>query len=183
MVDRLDGLLIGGGFLIRFDKQVAPGYAAPAPEVHHPTGYWLTPALIALQHNVPVVWNAPGTDGKDIPEWANPLLETALNLSRYVSVRDLPSQLNLQPLTHTPVAVVPDTAFGLPRLLNLEGTPSDEFKRLCAASGLDRPYIVIQAKPGFEGFVRFIKDNSERFRNFQFLALPIGPALGDRASS
>src|SRR6266513_585460 len=105
MIDRLDGLLIGGGFLIRFDKEVAPGYAPPAPEIHHPTGYWLTPALIALQHDVPVAWNAPGTDGKAIPAWANPLMATALTLSRYVSVRDEPSRSALEPLTSTPIAV------------------------------------------------------------------------------
>jgi hypothetical protein len=181
MIDGLDGLLIGGGFLIRFDKQVAPGYVPPAPEIHHPTGYWLTPALIALQHNVPLVWNAPGMDGNEIPTWAYPLMEKALSHSRYVAVRDEPSRAALERLTSAAVTVVPDTAFGLPRLLNLAGTPSAEFTRLCELSGLTGPYIVIQAKPGLEGFVRFLKNHVERFRNFRFLALPIGPALGDRA--
>jgi len=179
MIHRLDGLLIGGGFLIRFDKQVAPGYVPPAPEIHHPTGYWLTPALIALEHNVPLVWNAPGMDGNEIPAWANPLMETALNLSRYVAVRDEPSRAALERLTSSPITVVPDTAFGLPRLLNLEGTPSAEFTRLCEISGLTGPYIVVQPNPGVERFVRFIKNHAERFRNFRFLVLPIGPALGD----
>ena len=59
MIRGLDGLLIGGGFLIRFDKHVARGYGPPSPAIHHPTGYWLTPALLALQHDVPLVWNAP----------------------------------------------------------------------------------------------------------------------------
>lgn len=180
MIHRLDALLIGGGFLIRFDKDVAPEYVPPAPEIHHPTGYWLTPALIALQHDVPVVWNAPGTDGNDIPTWAKPLMETVLGLSRYVSVRDQPSRCALQPLTSAPVAVVPDTAFGLRRLLNLDGPPSTEFTRLCDASGLRSPYIVVQAKPGLEGFVRFLRNHPELLRSFQFLALPIGPGLGDR---
>src|SRR5688572_20213140 len=72
----LDGLLVGGGFLIRFDKDVAPGYAPPGG-IHHPTGYWLTPALIALQHGVPLVWNAPGMHHNDVPRWAEPLLELA----------------------------------------------------------------------------------------------------------
>ncbi|HEY6393735.1 MAG TPA: polysaccharide pyruvyl transferase family protein [Bryobacteraceae bacterium] len=183
MIHRLDGLLIGGGFLIRFDKQVAPGYVPPAPEIHHPTGYWLMPALLALQHNVPLLWNAPGMDGNDIPAWANPLMETALNRSRYVSVRDEPSRAALKRLTCAPVAVVPDTAFGLPRLLNLEEPPSAEFTRLCELSGLTGPYIAVQAIPGVEGFVRFIKNHAARFRNFRFLALPIGPAIGDREES
>src|SRR5258707_11458074 len=33
MIHRLDGLLIGGGFLVRFHKDVAPGYLPPTPEV------------------------------------------------------------------------------------------------------------------------------------------------------
>ncbi len=180
MIHSLDGLLIGGGFLVRFDKEVAPGYAPPAPEIHHPTGYWLTPALMALQHDVPLMWNAPGTDGKSIPPWANPLLQPALTLSRYVSVRDEVSRSTLQSLTSAHVAIVPDTAFGIPQLLNLEGTPSAEFTCLCEAFGLDAPYIVVQATTGLEGFVRFLKRYPERFRKFRFLALPIGPVLGDR---
>jgi lipopolysaccharide transport system ATP-binding protein len=59
IIHRLDGLLIGGGFLVRFDKWIAPEYFPPVPGIHHPTRYWLTPALLALQHNVPLVWNAP----------------------------------------------------------------------------------------------------------------------------
>lgn len=180
MIHRLDGLLIGGGLLIRFDKQVAPGYVPPTPEIHHPTGYWLTPALIALEHDVPVVWNAPGTDGRIIPAWANPLMEKVLTLSRYVSVRDETSRAALVPLSDASVSVVPDTAFGLGPLLNLEGAPSAEFMRLSEALGLDHPYIVIQSKPGLEGFIRLLKNHSARFRHFRFLTLPIGPVLGDR---
>jgi Polysaccharide pyruvyl transferase/2OG-Fe(II) oxygenase superfamily len=176
----LDGLLIGGGFLIRFDKQIAPGYVPPAPGIHHPTGYWLTPALLALQHGVPLVWNAPGMHCNDIPTWANPLMEMALTFSRYVSVRDEPSRSALERLTSAPVAVVPDTAFRLPRLLNLDASPSAEFTRLSETFGLDSPYIVLQATLGLEGFVRFVKNHPERFRNFRFLALPIGPVLGER---
>src|SRR5262249_23744805 len=126
-MDRLDGLLIGGGHLIRFDKDVAAHYAPPSREIHHPSGYWLPPALMALQHNVPVIWNAPGTDGQPVASWTYPLLATALTLSRYVAVRDEPSRAVLETLTNTPISVVPDTAFGLSRLLNPE-KPSREFE-------------------------------------------------------
>src|SRR5258708_4960335 len=179
MIHRLDGLLIGGGHLTRFGKQVAPGYDAATPEIHHPTGYWLTPALIALQHDVPLVWNAPGVF-RDIPAWANPLMEMALTLSRYVAVRDEPSRSALEPLTSATIAVVPDTAFRLPRLLKLEDAPSAEFTRLREAFGLDRPYILVQATPELEGFVRFIKNHAERFEKFRFLELPISPVFGER---
>lgn len=179
-INGLDGLLIGGGFLVRFDKEVAPGYLPPEPGIHHPTGYWLTPALLALQHNVPLVWNAPGMHCNDIPAWAQPLLRMALTLSRYVSVRDEPSQAALSHLTGAPVAVVPDSAFRLPRLLNLDGPPSAEFRRLRDNSGLDGPYIVVQATLGLERFAGFLKKHAKSLQNFRVLALPIGPALGER---
>jgi lipopolysaccharide transport system ATP-binding protein len=183
MIRRLDGLLIGGGFLIRFDKWVVPGYAPPAPDhIHHPTGYWLTPALLALQHDVPLVWNAPGMNCNEIPGWADPLMERVLTLSRYVSVRDEPSAASLERLRGDAVRVVPDTAFGISHLLNLEGQPSAEFTRLRQAAGLDGPYIVVQAAWGMEGFVRFVKRHALRLRGFRFLALPVGPVLGDDAA-
>src|SRR5437764_13952767 len=123
---------LGGGFLIRFDKDVAPGYGPPTP-IHHPTGYWLTPALIALQHDIPVIWNAPGAFGmhcSDIPSWADPLMRLAVPLSRYVAVRDELSKAMLARFSDkSQIKVVPDTAFGISRLL--EGGPSSEFKRLC----------------------------------------------------
>src|SRR5688572_1916559 len=102
----LDGAIIGGGHVIRFDKAVAPGYRPPSPDIHHPTGYWLTPALLARDAGLPVVWNAPGVHG-DVPEWARPLLTLALSTSSYVSVRDQESQRAIAPYAgDVPVHVV-----------------------------------------------------------------------------
>jgi lipopolysaccharide transport system ATP-binding protein len=182
VIRRLDGLLIGGGFLIRFDKQVAPGYTPPDPAIHHPTGYWLTPALLALQHDVPLMWNAPGMHCNEIPAWANPLVKMALSLSRYVSVRDEPTGAALARIGETPVTVVPDTAFRISRLLNLDGFPSVEFARLRDTSGLDGPYIVVQATLGVDGFVRFVKRHATRLAGVRFLALPIGPVMGEHSA-
>src|SRR5262249_8002809 len=83
----LDGMLIGGGHLVRFDEKVAFGYFPPTPNLHHPTGYWLTPALICLDQGCPVAWNAPGASA-EIPDWARPLLELGIGLSAHVAVRD-----------------------------------------------------------------------------------------------
>lgn len=180
LAPRLDGLLIGGGYLIRFDKTVAPGYGPPSPAIHHPTGYWLTPALIALQSGLPLVWNGPGLHRNDIPAWAHPLMELALTQSRYVAVRDQPTRTALQPFaTSSPVTVIPDTAFGLSRLLGNE--PTSDLIRLREAAGLAGPYIVVQAAAGLKFFLRFLKRHAERFRGFQLVALPVGPALGDDA--
>src|ERR1700730_7204421 len=74
MASNLDGMMIGGGHIVRFDKEVARGYGSPTPSIHHPTGYWLTPALIALHHGCPLVWNATGVCG-DILAWAESLMQ------------------------------------------------------------------------------------------------------------
>jgi len=179
MAGDLDGVLIGGGFIIRFDKDVAPGYGPPTPAIHHPTGYWLTPALIALQYGIPLIWNAPGMDCNEIPAWADPLMQLALAHSRYITVRDEPSQAALSRFVNKePIAVMPDTAFGISRLLD-ERQPSAEFNHLRQTSGLSGPYIVVQPVAGLDSFLSFVRRHSQRLRDFRFLELPIGPALGD----
>jgi lipopolysaccharide transport system ATP-binding protein len=183
MAGNLDGVLIGGGFIIRFDKEVAPGYGPPTPAIHHPTGYWLSPALIALQHGIPLIWNAPGMNCNEIPGWADPLMQLALVHSRYIAVRDEPSRAALARFaSKDSIAVVPDTAFGISRLLD-DRQPSGEFNRLREASGLSGPYIVVQARPGLDSFLSFVRKHSHRLRDFRFLALPVGPALGDHEAA
>lgn len=178
----LDGVLIGGGFLIRFDKVVAHGYGPTTANIHHPTGYWLTPAIIALQHGVPVMWNAPGMHCNDIPDWARPLLTMALEQSQYVRVRDALTRDTLGALTRqAEIEVLPDTAFGLPRLID-EQQPSAEFIRLREQAGLTGPYIVIHAIHVVESFVKLFEDHAEAFQGYQFLVVPIGPVLGDDPS-
>jgi lipopolysaccharide transport system ATP-binding protein len=179
MAPCLDGALIGGGFIIRFDKEVALGYAPPTPAIHHPTGYWLTPALIALQHGIPLIWNAPGMHCNDIPTWAQPLMKLVFELSRYIAVRDQPSQTALERFVDkVQIAVVPDTAFGVSLLVD-DRRVSDELSRLRGASGLADRYIVVQAIGGLEPFLRFVRNHSDRLRDYQLVALPIGPVLGD----
>src|SRR5262249_32260470 len=92
----LDALLIGGGYLVRFGKEVAASYAPPSGEIHHPTGFWLTPAMACLQHGVPLLWNAPGAAHDALPAWADPLLELVLSQSSYIAVRDEPSRAALR---------------------------------------------------------------------------------------
>lgn len=174
----LDGALIGGGFIVRFDKDVASDYRPPTTDIHHPTGYWLTPALIALQNGVPLFWNAPGMHCNEIPEWAGPLMRLTLTHSRYIAVRDKPSQEALEPYANkSQITVVPDTAFGISRLLDRR--PSAELTRLCETSRLSERYIIVQATRGLNGFIRFLKTNGRHLQDYQVLSLPIGPVLGD----
>jgi lipopolysaccharide transport system ATP-binding protein len=178
---QLDGLLMGGGHLVRFDKGVAPGYGPPTPHIHHPTGIWLSPMLVALQHGCPVAWNAPGAHG-DVPAWAKPLLEAALGLSSYVAVRDEAACAALQPLApETRIDVVPDTAFGVAGLVNREA-PSAAYQRLCASLGLKPPYIVVQAVAGLEAFVRLVRRHPQSLAAYTLVVLPLAPILCDNAA-
>lgn len=182
VVAELDAMLIGGGFLIRFDKEVAPGYGPPDLSIPHPTGYWLTPALIALQRGIPVVWNAPGMHINEVPRWARPLMRLALGLSAYVAVRDEPSRATLAPFVEGDrVTVVPDTAFGITRLLRAE--PSDELRRLLRSARITKPYVLVQAADSMAWFPKFVKSGKRLLSGFEFVALPIGPVLGDDASN
>lgn len=178
VADDLEGLIIGGGHLIRFDKEVAPGYAPPVAGIHHPTGYWLTPALIALQHGLPVVWNAPGVHGR-VPAWAHPLMDIALRRSRYVAVRDSASRRAVERFAGgTEVAVVPDTAFHIDRLIDVQ-RPSPEFLDQRRALGLTDPYLLVQAAAPLRGFVQFFRSQHRLSRKYRLVALPIGPVHGD----
>jgi len=179
MGSHLDGVLIGGGFIVRFGKTIADGYGPPTPAIHHPTGYWLTPALIALQHGIPLMWNAPSVDCNYIPGWADPLLQLTIAHSRYIAVRDEASQAALARFVEKePIVLMPDTAFGVARFLD-DRCPSVEFNRLRQASGLNGPYIVVQAIHGLDSFLGFVKNHAHLLRDFRFVALPIGPVLGD----
>ncbi|WP_248768029.1 polysaccharide pyruvyl transferase family protein [Pseudomonas sp. MWU12-2345] len=179
LAEQLDGVLIGGGFIIRFDKVVAHGYFPPSPDIHHPTGYWLSPALIAQQHGIPVVWNAPGMHCNDIPEWSTPLLKLALEHSQCVRVRDEPTRESLGALSpNTDIQVLPDTAFNLPNLID-ELHPSAAFAELRQTFGLDAPYIVIQSIHVVEPFLQLFEQHPEALAGYRLLVMPIGPVLGD----
>lgn len=173
----LDGVLIGGGHILRFDKLIARDYFPPSRQIHHPTGYWLSPILAAVTNGIPVAWNAPGMLGR-VPAWANQLMELAVRNSNYVSVRDRESRDALERYAgETPVRIVPDTAFGISRLLS--DLPSRDYETLCRERGLTQPYIVVQATAPLLPFYRFALRHPSLFGGFQILLLASGPLLGD----
>jgi len=177
IIDELDGVLIGGGHILRFDKLIARDYFPPSAQIHHPTGYWLSPILAAVTNGLPVAWNAPGMLGR-VPAWAGQLMELAVRNSDYVSVRDRESRDTLERYAgETPVRIVPDTAFGISRLLS--GLPSRDYETLCRDRGLTKPYIVVQATAPLLPFYRFALRHPSLFGGFQILLLASGPMLGD----
>ncbi|ARU03574.1 hypothetical protein CCO03_01725 [Comamonas serinivorans] len=181
-VHELDAILIGGGFLIRFDKAVAPGYMPTEDWIHHPTGYWLTPALIGAQHGIPVIWNAPGMHCNDIPPWSHGLLSLALKASAYVAVRDEPSQQVLRQFSEDgQVKHVPDTAFAMG--LYLQGHPAkEEARQLREQLGLMKPYVIIQVTQNLNALTDHIKRFRAQLPDLSFLLLRVGPVLNDHES-
>ena len=176
-VERLDGLIVGGGHIIRFDKDIAPGYLPPSNDLHHPLSFWLTPMLLALEQGLPVIWNAPAVHG-EIPAWAAPLLTAVLIGSKYIAVRDATSRRTLAAFARDrEICVVPDTVFGIARLRD------ENIYRECAALrqdiGLHKPYLVVQATTGLDAIARLLKKHASEFADYQILLLSIGPVLGD----
>jgi len=172
----IDGLLIGGGHLVRFDKALAPGYHPPLPGLHHPLSLWLTPALLAAQRGLPVAWNAIATLG-EIPEWSRSIFTAALRASAYVAVRDSTSLDTLRAaVPGIETRIVPDSVFGIGALIDRE-QPSPALRELRTNAGLQRPYMVIQATAGMNDLACAVMASAPE--GLQFLSLPIGPALGD----
>jgi AAA+ lid domain/Polysaccharide pyruvyl transferase len=116
----LDVLVVGGGHLARFDKEVAVGYEPLAPWIAHPCGYWLAPMLTGIARGIPVAWNALSVSA-DPPVWARPFLAQAVRGSAYVSVRDT-SSLEILELVEPAAAVdvIPDSVFGIAEAFPLE---------------------------------------------------------------
>lgn len=177
----LDCLLIGGGHLIRFDKQVANEYGPPLPQIPHPTGYWLSPALAGIFTGRPVIWNAPGASD-ELPGWAHGLLSFALDNSAYVSVRDASSAEALRKAGYQgPCSIVPDTVFALARHFPRESLRA-RVGGLLSGVGLKERYLVIQAAANMDALMRTLQSTVD-LSAFDLLALPIGPVLGDEVSN
>ncbi len=178
-VGGLDMLIVGGGHLIRFEKAVAPGYGPPNTRLHHPTGYWLMPTLLAAGAGVPVVWNAVSASS-DLPGWASGLLEGALAATTYAAVRDEPSLTELMRFSRgRRIERLPDTVFGIRELIS--GTPSEALQDCRRRHELPTRYVVVQPSP------HLVLDASRIDRalgevalaGVGILELPISPCLGD----
>ena len=173
-----DLLVVGGGHLVRFDKAVADGYAPTTPDEHHPTGYWLTPTLLAHAYGIPVAWNALGVS-PDTPAWGRPLLAEAMAATDYVSVRDEWSAQELASIApDAEIAIVPDTAWSVRTPATAEAVDP-----LLAQMGATKPYIVVQPSPLLLEHAADVRAAVTAAHELgrSVVELPISPALGDRS--
>lgn len=173
-VGHLDGLLVGGGYLIRFDKDVAEGYVSTSSQVHHPTGYWLAPTLWAAQHGVPTIWNAVGV-APTVPRWGSRLLERVLPLPDVVVAREQPSFRQLaRHSPHRDVHLRPDTAMDVQDLEHAD--PMEQRRqRLLQELQITRPYVIVQASARLRKHVERIQTALEKLHaeGFDVVELPI----------
>ena len=181
ILQSLDCILIGGGHLIRFDKTVASNYGPPIPQIPHPTGYWLAPALAGVAAGKPVVWNAPSAS-EEIPRWAQNMFCSVLDKSAYVAVRDKPSLQSLQKTGYRGSGrIVPDTVFSLANhfpLANLQ-VRTDE---LLSSIGLKKKYIIVQATSKLDSLAREFLSDTDITSEYEILVLPIGPVIWDNVA-
>ena len=163
-VGTLDLLLVGGGDIIRLDPLIALNYRPGSPDIHHPTGFWLAPILLAHTAKVPVAWNAPGVP-LEIPPWAHALVRASVAVSAYVSVRDQASHDRLTRVAgDARVEVVPDSGFNAAMLLPDPPAGSD--------------YLVVQSRPQSSQWLTRVRELLQDDRS-QFVIAPVGPVTGD----
>src|SRR5262249_14699891 len=139
-------------------------------ELHHPTSYWLFPALLAMEAGIPLIWSAVGASA-EIPEWGRDLLREVLDHSTYVSVRDDASCAVLRELkSRAEILNVPDTAFGVRDLC------SDKKSK----NAVPR-YVAIQATPNLKANIQSVRSLVSWLTNqgIQVRSLTVAPALGD----
>ena len=176
-VATLDLLLVGGGDIVRFDRLVALGYQPSSSAIHHPTGFWLSPILVARVAGVPVAWNAPGVPAP-VPAWARALVRATVMASDYVNVRDTGSRDLLATVApDADIAVVPDSCFNVDVV-----TDDDAHHRVGGADRVNERYLVVQScREAFEALAYIRKRFHRAFQTF--VLTPVGPATGDRTDA
>ena len=122
-----DGVLIGGGDIVGDGTWWAPLWESCVdPPFASVLGLWAGAGLLALRHNLPLAWNAPGVPAALQPAAAH-VARLCLEGSDYVAARDVASAQLLGACGATAVQVVPDTALAVPRLWPVSGLDRDRF--------------------------------------------------------
>lgn len=175
-----DCVIIGGGHLVHFSRDIAPGYVPEDGTLPHPLALWWLPAVAAAYAGVPVGTNALSVDAR-LPAWGDKFMASFVSALSYTGVRDPQSRnrlLRAQP--DSDVQIVPDTIFSISELVD-RAQPTEAFEAFRSAHGLDRPYVILQPSPGLRRFtpelLALVK--AAQARGLAVLELPIGFELGN----
>jgi GT2 family glycosyltransferase len=176
VADTLDGFVLGGGDIIRFD--IPPAYDPREMQFPPYAQLAILPALLAGLTGKPLVWNAPG-----IPHALTPaqrmILEGIQSSSAYVAVRDDQSKDQLR-IEDRPVAVVPDTGFLLAEVFPKQQLTSLQ-EKLKERYGLPAAYGVLHVSPATSDAdqLKSAAAISALADNLPLILLPLGPVHGE----
>lgn len=184
----LNALVVGGGNIIHAMPSSLASYRMSGADL---TGYadlWLT-ACLALDHKVPVLWNAPGVPGYFEPSLI-PMVREVLIRSDYISVRDEESRTYLAEIEpECEILVVPDSAWDVPILWTMAELARKRGELLVEwqASEVDRYFTVHVNERYFDELglsliAREIDQIATRL-NARPVLIAIGPCHGDSATA
>lgn len=104
-----DAIIIGGGDVIRLDKDVLKCYPK---DFKSSLNFWMEPIIVAKKYNIPVIFNCPG-----VPHYfqgiEQEMISSLLNQVDYLSVRDQQSKDILSSCGVNCVQIFPDTIVGI----------------------------------------------------------------------
>lgn len=138
---KFDAIIIGGGDIIRFDKNVLKLY----PEDYKSScSFWLTPIIIANRYNIPVVFNNPGVPFC-FDDLESRIAKRLISNVGYCSVRDELSQNILINCGLDDVHFSPDTIMAIRDVYNISELKLNKDKLIVdnKIPNVDK-YLVIQ---------------------------------------
>jgi len=176
VADTLDGFVLGGGDILRFDTP--PAYDPRERQFPPYAQLAILPALLTGLTGKPLVWNAPG-----IPHALTPaqrmILKGVQSSSAYVAVRDDQSNDQLM-VEDKSVAVVPDTGFMLAECFPKRQLTSLQ-EKLKERLGLPEAYGVLHVSQATSDPDKLVSAAGIRAlaENLPLILLPLGPVHGE----
>lgn len=116
LLPQIDGLLIGGGHILHCHPlDLITDYTNRPEATWAGPGLWLGAAAIAVQANVPVLFNGPGMPHPISTRW-KPLVAKVAEASTYLNVRDTGSANLFQTASGVTPHIIPDPIADIARL-------------------------------------------------------------------
>lgn len=167
-----DAIIIGGGDLLRLDTNLVTNLSKY--DCASSLDLWAYPIVFGAQHNIPVLFNAPGVPFALDADTQKALLPLLAQVD-YLSLRDAGSKTRLYGEAACEAVVVPDTVFSVLSVYSKEHLAAlrQEMDFLP-----DSPYFVFQCNSLRAGlspadYIQALKDFSAA-QNVTCLLMPIG---------
>lgn len=144
-----DALIVGGGDIIQ--SVIASSQVYGRKSLRRTFAYpslWIAAAQAAIEHGIPLCWNAPGVPSAMPPEH-QPMLRWATGPVDYLSVRDRASRFRLQEAgVQNQIELVPDTALEVSNLWT-EGELADAHASVWRRLGRPAPArtVIVHVNP------------------------------------